>query len=189
MATVAQKTYHDLPRGLDAAAFHDWLKTNPGRYELHNGEIFAMSPQRNRHATKKGSTYVALRDAIKAARLTCHAMPDGVAVHVSDSKWYEPDALVYCGPEAPGDDIKIDNPMIVVEVVSPSTGSLDAADKLIGYFSVGSVQHYLIVYPVEQRLVHHKRQGDGTILTRIVAAGPLQLDPPGLSVDLTEMLS
>lgn len=41
----------------------------------------------------------------------------------------------------------------------------------------------------ERRLVHHERQHNGTILTRIVATGPLTLDPPGLSVDLTGILS
>lgn len=189
MATAPKRYDSGLPTGLDVDAFLAWAKDKPGRYELHNGEIIAMSPQRNRHTSKKGSVYVALREAIREAGVDCCAMPDGVAVYVSDEKWYEPDALVYCGPEAPGDDIKIDNPVIIFEVVSPSSGGLDANDKLLGYFSVTSVLHYVIVYPKDKRLIHHKRQGDGTILTRIITAGPLRLDPPGLSVDLTEVLS
>ena len=178
-----------LPTGLDVAAFLDWVQRNPGRFELHDGEIFAMSPARVRHGVKKFAIQRALLDGVRNAGLPCHIMPDGIAVHVSDKKWYEPDALVYCGPEAPGDDIKIDNPLIIVEVASPSTGGLDASDKLLGYFSVPSVQHYIIVSPADKRLIHHKRQNDETILTSIISAGPLHLDPPGLSVDLTEILS
>lgn len=189
MATAAKKDDGGLPTGLDVEAFLAWVKDKPGRYELHDGEVIAMPPQRNWHATTKGSVYVARREAIKSAGVPCHAMPDGVAVHVGAQGWYEPDALVCCGPEAPGDEIKIDNPLIVVEVPSPSTGHLDESHKLVGYFSVASVQHYVIVSPATKYLVHHKRQDDGTILTRIVTAGPLLLDPPGLTVDLTEILS
>jgi Uma2 family endonuclease len=189
MATAPKSFDTSLPTGLDVDAFLEWAKGRPGRYELHNGEIFAMSPARNRHSSKKGSIYSALRDAVRQAGVPCHVMPDGVAVYGSDSTWYEPDGLVYCGPEAPGDDIKIDNPMIIVEVHSPSTGTLDASDKLIGYFGVESVEHYLIVHSADRRLIHHKRQGEGTIQTRIVTAGPLHLDPPGLIVDLSEVLS
>ena len=188
MATSPRRFESGYPTGLTVDEFLAWAKDRPGRFELHNGEIFAMSPARNRHSAKKGSMYVALRDAIRHAGVACHAMPDGVAVYVSDNKWYEPDALVYCGPEAPGEDIKIDNPVILVEVVSPSTGALDASDKLIGYFTVASVQHYLIVHSEQRRLIHHARQANGTILTTIHAAGPLRLDPPGLSVDLSEVL-
>lgn len=189
MATAAKKRDGALPTGLDVDAFLAWVKDHPGRYELHDGEVFAMSPARVLHGVKKFAMQRALLSAVREARLSCHVMPDGIAVHVSDQKWYEPDALVYCGPEAPGDDIKIDDPIIVVEVASPSTGNLDATHKLVGYFSVLSVQHYVIVNPATKLLVHHKRQDDGTILTRIITAGPLQLDPPGLTVDLTEILS
>ena len=188
MSKVADTWRDGLPTGIDVAGFLQWLKVNPGRYELHNGEIFATSPARNRHGVAKFAIQRPLLDAVRQAELSCHVMPDGAAVYVSDYTWYEPDALVYCGPEAPGDDITVDNPVIIVEVVSPSTGALDAFDKLIGYFTVASVQHYLIVHPQQRRLIHHARQADGTILTAIRAAGPLRLDPPGLSVDLAEVL-
>lgn len=189
MATPVLQRTEDLPTDLDVAAFLDWIKHNPGRYELHNGEVVAMSPARVRHGSAKFAMQRALFAGVQESGLPCNVLPDGIAVHVSDRKWYEPDALVYCGPEAPGDDIKIDNPVIIVEVASPSTGGIDATDKLVGYFAVESLHHYLIVYPKDKRLVHHKRQDDGAILTRIITTGPLLLDPPGLTVDLTEVLS
>ena len=189
MATAAKRTDDGLPTGIDVAAFLAWVRDHPGRYELHDGDVFAMAPARVQHGVAKFAIQRALLAAVREARLPCHVMPDGIAVHVSDQKWYEPDALVYCGPEAHGDDDEIKNPLIVVEVVSPSTGRLDATDKLRGYFSLSSVRHYMIVYTKTKHIVHHERQDDGTILTRIVTAGPLQLDPPGLTVDLTEILS
>jgi Uma2 family endonuclease len=73
-----------------------------------------------------------------------------------DSFWVElsdgrnlGDALVYCGPELPPDALLLENPIIVVEVASPSTGRNDATRKLAGYFSLASILHYLIIYPNE----------------------------------------
>ena len=116
-------------------------------------------------------------------------MPDGVAVHVSDRKWYQPDALVYYGPLASDQAIKIDDPIIIVEVLSPSTGHIDERAKLIGYFSLPSVQHYLIVNPEGLPLVHHQHQSNDTALTPIVGGGHLRLDPPGIEIDVTELFN
>jgi hypothetical protein len=44
------------------------------------------------------------------------------------------------------------------------------------------VQHYLIVRTEDGAIIHHARNADGTILTRIVREGVLRLDPPGLTV-------
>jgi Uma2 family endonuclease len=186
--TIARKSPDGgLPRGITVDEFLVWYGQQPSRYELHEGDVYAMSPARVRHGTMKLSVYRALQDAIERAGLPCHVQPDGVAVHVNDRKWYEPDALVYCGPEAPGDDISIGNPIIVVEVASPSTVRLDETVKLSGYFEVPSVQHFLIVYP-NKPIVHHQRQVDGNILTRLLSAGPLRLDPPGIEIDVTALL-
>ena len=63
--------------------------------------------------------------------------------------------------------------MIVVEVVSPSSQSLDSGAKLIDYFRVLSVRHYVIVRTKDRTLIHHTRSEGGEILTRIVRDGRL----------------
>ena len=50
------------------------------------------------------------------------------------------------------------------------------------YFRLPSVQHYLIVRTEDRAIIHHARNADGTILTRIVREGPRCLDPPGFTV-------
>ncbi len=188
MGTAAKRYDSGLPTGLDVDAFLEWYKSRPGRYELHDGAVYAMAPERVWHAETKFKVQAALADGISRAGLACRMVPDGVAVHVSDTTWYEPDALVYCGPEAAPNDLNIVAPVIIVEVASPSTERLDETVKLAGYFSVPSVQHYLINY-AEGPLVHHQRQGDGTILTRLVTSGPIRLDPPGIELDAGPLIA
>jgi Uma2 family endonuclease len=99
-----------------------------------------------------------------------------------------PDALVAALPEPASDSLEIPNPIIVVEVLSPSTARIDATTKLRGYFEVPSVQHYLIVDPEGQTVTHHKR-GVAAIETRVISEGALALDPPGLEIHLADIFA
>ena len=165
-----------------------WAENQPERrFELVHGQPIAMSPERARHAEVKAEIYVALRGAIGKASLPCHVLPDGMTVRVDDETAFEPDALVYCGARIDGNQVEVPNPIIVVEVLSPKSEKYDSGAKLAGYFQVPSIQHYLIVDPVARLIVHHARQGDGTILTRIVTDGGFDLTPPGLALALSDV--
>jgi Uma2 family endonuclease len=169
--------------------FVAWAERQPGgRYELVHGFPVAMAPQRAIHAKTKALAFLGLRTAILRAGLPCHAVPDGLSVRVDDETVYEPDALVYCGPEVLDDAIFIDNPVIVVEVISPASEAVDTGDKLVGYFRVPSVAHYLIVHPLQRVVTHHARGTGDLIETRIKADGELRLEPPGLRLAVAELL-
>ena len=74
------------------------------------------------------------------------------------------------------------NPTVVVEVLSPSTAAIDHGRKLSSYFSLPSVEHYLILDPERRVLIHHKRGQGEAIETRVLANGVATLDPPGFEV-------
>jgi Uma2 family endonuclease len=74
-----------------------WVEGQPGRYELLDGVVLAMSPEGADHAEKKAAIHAALLAGIRARGLAWHALPDGMTVRIDDVTAYEPDALVYCG--------------------------------------------------------------------------------------------
>lgn len=164
-----------------------WSEAQEGRYELVNGVVYAQAAERAAHAEMKGLVFVALRNAIRKAGLECRAMVDGMGVRVGAETVYEPDALVYCGPKLPPDALLVERPVIVVEVLSPGSGRNDLGRKLAGYFALSSVRHYLIVDPDERVVVHHERREDGVIVTHILRDGAATLDPPGLTLPLSEL--
>jgi len=164
-----------------------WAEERPGRYELRDGAVFAMSPESAGHAERKAAVHAALLAGIRARRLVCYALPDGMTVRIDDTTAYEPDALVYCGTKLPRSAVEVPNPVIVVEVLSPSTCHIDLSAKLADYFRLPSVVHYLIVDPEKPRIIHHARAGGDTILTRIVSEGSIRLDPPGLEIAVAEI--
>lgn len=65
--------------------------------------------------------------------------------------------MVNCGAPIENDAIAVPNPVVVVEVLSPKAQSVDTGAKLVGYFAVPSVQHYLIVHPTKHMVIHHCR--------------------------------
>lgn len=164
-----------------------WAAGRPGRYELYKGEIFSMSPETVGHLEAKVAVYDALRAAIRARGLSCYVLPDGATVRMDDATAYEPDALVYCGQRLPPSAIEVPNPVVIVEVLSPSTQRIDTTLKLAGYFRVPSVMHYLIIDPTEPYVVHHARGPGEAITTRLITEGTIALDPPGLMLALTDI--
>jgi Uma2 family endonuclease len=164
-----------------------WAEGRQGRFELYAGLVYAMTPAHVGHGKIKFAMQTALVDAIRRTGLNCHMLPDGMTVRVDRDTAHEPDALVYSGDELPHTAIEVPNPVIVVEVLSPSTRHIDAAAKLAGYFRVPSVRHYIIVDPDKCVLIHHARGEAGTIVTRIINDGALLLDPPGLAISLEQI--
>ncbi len=159
-----------------------WAEGREGRWELFDGVPVMMSPERVLHGDTKGEAYAALREALRRAGLPCRAYPDGVAVQISARTTYQPDALVSCGPRPPAGALAIADPVVVVEVLSPSTASIDHGLKLSGYFSLPSVEHYLILDPDRRVVIHHKRGTGDAIETRVLSEGSAKLDPPGFEV-------
>ena len=105
-------------------AFLVWAEGQDGRWEIHNGVPYKMAAERTRHAAVKFRVQRALDDAIGKVGVGCTMLADGPLVRISEYTAYEPDALVYCGPVLPGDAIEVPNPIIVVEVSSPSTARI-----------------------------------------------------------------
>ena len=176
-----------VPKRMTVEEFIPWAMARPEteHYELVAGEIVAMSPERSVHARTKFRIARRFAEAIEKAGLPCETFIDGMTVQVDVDTLYEPDALVRCGQRLPDDALVVTDPVIVAEVLSPSTAYRDVGDKLVDYFRIPSVRHYLIANVKARVVVHHERDGGGAIATRIIHDGRLRLDPPG--IELTDI--
>jgi Uma2 family endonuclease len=178
---------HEPETPMTRDEFLAWVELQPsGRFERIDGIVVAMAPERAAHNRRKRAARDALRRAVsKAGLASCEAFADGMTVQVENSD-FEPDAVLRCGPLLPGDATKVSDPLVLVEVLSPDSGTRDRATKLRAYFKLPSVQHYLIVWPEEQRVVRHPRMPNDQIATQVFASGEIRLDPPGITVTVEE---
>ena len=169
--------------------FLAWSEGQPDdRYELVDGEIVAMTRDTVRHNRTKAAAWRTLDDAVRAAGLPCVVLVDGVGVAINDRTLRIPDVLVQCGAEPHPNSMVVESPLIVIEVVSPSSERDDIDTKLIDYFSVASIRHYLIIFSGRRVVVHHQRDDGGNIASRIVREGDLVLAPPGMTVPVVALL-
>jgi len=174
---------------MDVDAFLLWADGRQGRWELRDGRPVMMAPERAAHALTKFAAQSALNLAIQRAGLPCRMFPDGMTVRIAAPTAFEPDALVVCPPPADLNTLEIPNPVVVVEVLSPSTAADDHGIKLDGYFSLPSVAHYLILDADRRVMIHHRRAHAGAIETRVLREGKVILDPPGFDAQVAEFFA
>ena len=178
-------------KALSAADFIAWSKgQQDGRRELVDGQVVLMSPETVRHALTKQAVIRAIDTGIRDAGLAaCTVYPDGIGVVIDDVTVREPDASVQCAPSDP-DSLTIDQPVIVVEVLSPASIATDTGSKLDEYFRIGSVRHYLVVDPFNRIIIHYGRDNADTSPGRAVYSdGEIDLTPPGIRMNVDTVFS
>jgi Uma2 family endonuclease len=163
--------------------FLAWADGREGRWELRDGVVISMSPERAAHGRTKYAAAKSMEAALLRAKLPCYLLLDCVAVRVDARTSFQPDLVIHCGKPVPDEDTEVADPVIVVEVLSPSTRNIDLGLKMRRYFELASIQHYLILDPDDRYAIHYARGEGDTLLTRIVSEGALRFDPPGFTVE------
>lgn len=126
-----------------------------------------------------------------AAGMSNAVFTDGVSLQTKPRNCREPDCTVAVGPleGRDMDEMMIDDPLIVVEVVSPNSEDTDTVDKLAEYFGMPTVAHYLVVWPKEGQVDHYTRNELGGPNLKTLRSGDrLRLAPPGIDVAVADLL-
>ena len=79
----------------------------------------------------------------------------------ADDAYFYPDVVVVCGQQAFEDDglDTLLNPIVIVEVLSPSTEAYDSGEKFRRYQQLASLREYVLVAQDSVRVEHYRRQG------------------------------
>ena len=127
------------------------------KHEYYAGEIFAFAGASRQHNLIAGNVFAGLHAQLR--KRPCEVYPSDMRVRVSPTGLYTyPDVTVVC-EEARFDDENKDtllNPMVIVEVLSPSTEGYDRGGKFEQYRKLESVQEYVVI---AQDRVHVERWG------------------------------
>lgn len=128
------------------------------RHEYVGGQIYAMAGTSDRH-NRIAINFVTKLDPHLEGN-SCELFISEMKVKVADDLVYYPDVLVACD-KPPRDPYYRTHPVLVVEVLSPSTQRIDQGEKLNAYRNVPSIRDYLIVAQDQMRVDLHQRQDDG----------------------------
>jgi Uma2 family endonuclease len=167
------------------------------RHEYVHGQIFAMTGATDAHNVICGNIY---------AMLHAHLRGSGCLAYINDMKlkiqqansFYYPDIMVTCEPFDAESVIK-QQPVLIVEVLAPSTKHIDRREKLIAYKQIDSLQQYLMIHQNKYRIDSYRRDSDnhwevssfGIANSLVLISRPSILEVPitsiyeGVALDLT----
>ncbi len=163
---------------------------SPIRHEYFDGQIQAMSGASQRHNVIAGNLYMALRTHLRGR--PCIVTMENVQVHVAKTKaYYYPDVVVSCPPQGAGladERRQVEEPTLIIEVLSPSTEGIDRREKFHAYRRLASLQEYVIVAQDRHQVEVYRRQGDAGLLHVLYEAGEdLELTSVGLTLPLASL--
>jgi Uma2 family endonuclease len=161
----------------DFLAFDDGTDTS---YQLFEGRLVAMNPPLRGHAVLTARLVRIIGSQLRAP---CEVAAEAGIVPVNRrNSWYKADLIVTC---TPGDfrDQFIAEPVLVVEVLSPSTSTTDFNRKLPDYQQIPSLREVLLVSGTERLIRHWTRAAQGWSERRHRRGATLRL--AGLPVTLT----
>src|SRR4051794_12908800 len=121
--------------------FLAWEREQPERYEYARGVVTMMTGGSAAHVTIALNLAIALRQALRGTG--CRPFGSDMKVIANGAARY-PDLSVTCRPIGDRDD-HIPNPVLVIEVLSPSTEREDRGRKKFDYFATPSIIQYAII--------------------------------------------
>ena len=133
------------------------------RSEFLDGEMIAMSGGSMRHADLQANLIGELFAALRGS--DCRVYSSDFRVRVSKTRMYAyPDVSVVCGRPVLADerqDILL-NPVVIFEILSPSTEKYDRGVKFQHYRTIDSLKGYILVAQDAVRVEHYTRCDDNT---------------------------
>jgi Uma2 family endonuclease len=163
------------------AEFLRWDDGTDARYELVDGRIVSMAPPNDAHGTITANLVVALASALRPpCRVATEA---GILRPDRDDSYYVADLGVTCGPAA---DTRqhLPEPVLIVEVLSPSTEDHDRGRKVSDYREIPSLQEILVVASQERRVELWRREGDHWRVEDLIGEATVRLASCDASIPL-----
>lgn len=168
-----------LPTTLEA--FLDWEERQELRYERVGGVVRAMTGGTLEHNDIADNTMAALRQRLHGGR--CRAWRADAKVIAPGGDVMYPDVVVSCAPQE-RHRTSVDQPVLVVEVTSPSTEKHDATEKRWAYQSIPTLRHLVFLAQDKALAEIASRNADGTWTSRFVEGLGGVVELPALELGL-----
>ena len=168
--------------------FFAWAQQQAGRYEFDGFEPVAMTGGTRSHGIISRNLLIQL--TAKLAGSPCEPTgSDGAGVATINKHVRYPEAVVSCNPSET-DPHRVQDPVVVFEVLSPSTRYTDQIEKLREYEAVSTIKKYILIEQTEIAIAVHSRHPSGgwTIPADIKRAGETLIIPEiGIELDINPL--
>lgn len=158
-----------VPHRITPQEYLELEKKAAYKSEYFSGEIFMMAGGSPNHNRISGNIYAEFNVGFRDSR--CEAFNSDQRLFIRKNGLFTyPDAMVVCGQIefAQRDGDAITNPVLIVEVLSPSTQDCDRGGKFELHRDIESFREYLLVHQDKVHLEHYHKDDAGCwVLTEI----------------------
>jgi Uma2 family endonuclease len=170
-------------RKLSLVEFMAWENGQQERHEFYRGEWFNMVGGTRGHNRIVANLSRHLGNHLDNS--PCQVFSETMKVQLGDDAILYPDVLVSCDKTFKADELVITSPILVVEVLSPSTQRYDRSEKFAMYRQLASLREYVLIDPETRRVEVFRPLPDGTCLyLDMTEAGALTLNSISCEVPL-----
>jgi Uma2 family endonuclease len=145
-----------------------WERQQEEKHEYFEGEVYAMAGGSQRHNRLSSRVTATLENALGDR---CYVYSSDQRVRSRERRYVYPDVSVVCGTPVSEHGDVIENPMIVVEILSPTTEQYDRGLKWDGYQALPSLTDYVLVSQDRACIEHFGRAPDGRWIYTSAHAG------------------
>jgi Uma2 family endonuclease len=172
-----------LKEPMTLEAFLVWESRQETKYEFDGFHPVAMTGGTSDHSAIATNILIAIGGRLRGGPCRIHG--SDLKIRAAGSIRY-PDAFVVCSP-IPRGTLIVTNPVIVFEVLSPSTSSIDWNDKKREYWQVPSIERYVILEQSRPLVTVFWRSDSDWKSDVIADDGDLSLPEIGITVPLAEL--
>jgi Uma2 family endonuclease len=145
--------------------YRHWELQQKERHEYWQGNVYSQAGGSRKHSLIAANLLGEVRSLLKGK--PCEAHGSDMRVYIRDTGYQAyPDVSVVCPPVEADSDHEISNPVLVAEVLSPSTEDFDRGTKFGHYRTMDSLQEYLVLWQDQAKMEQHTRTPEGFWLLR-----------------------
>ncbi len=161
------------------------------RHEYFSGEVFAMAGGSKEHNIITLNIASSLRSHLRGSSCNVFMSDMKVKINLANENktiFYYPDVIVSCDSQDQ-DRYALNYPCLIIEVLSPSTETIDRREKLINYRTLPSLREYILISQdeVKGEIYRQDQQGNWTIQTLINIEDNLYLDSIELILKMADI--
>jgi Uma2 family endonuclease len=167
---------------MTAEEFLAWDEHETIKHEFVRGEPFAMAGVEDGHATAVLNIAMQLRSHLRGSGCQTFVNDVKLRVEAADCYFY-PDVMVTCSATDAAERLIKREPVLVVEVLSPSTAAYDRGDKFADYRLLPTLREYVLVDTKSRRCDVYRKGTDGLwVLHPFDPGQALRLDSVALDI-------
>lgn len=177
------------PDRMTVAEFLAWEAPGEARWQLVDGEPFAMAPTSRTHGTLQLELGSLIRNHLRDARSPCTVIAaPGIVPRVRANENFRiPDLAVTC-TRYEAEEYDVSDPVLIVEILSPSNRT-DTWRNVWAFTTVPSLREILLLSstPVRAELLRRDSDGNWPAASTVIEDGDLVLDSIDFTVPLAEV--